>query len=396
MKLLFLSYNYEPDLGAGSFRNTNLAEYLAQNYKELEIDVCTTSPSRYDSFKENYIPNEKRENLRIVRFSVIRSSSNLLFQICSFFLFALKVIIFIRKNKYDAVYASSSRLMTAVLGAFIANKKKSVLYIDLRDLFLDVLKNSNYVLYFLLFPILQSFESFVFKKAKKINLVSEGFKDYLEYKFPKSKFVFFSNGIDDIFVENSKKTKKTKKTNCLKKSEKIKVLYAGNIGYGQALDKILPQMAHKLKKTHDFYVIGDGSEKNLLLSSLKKLDIENVFVRNPVKREDLVKKYYEADILFLHLNNTKAFEKVLPSKIFEYASMNKPILAGVAGFSKKFIQNEIVDAEIFHPLDVSNACKSLMSIDLKKNIDREDFIKKFARSKITAKLAFDVHSTIIN
>ena len=38
--------------------------------------------------------------------------------------------------------------------------------------------------------------------------------------------------------------------------------------------------------------------------------------------------------LFLQLNNIKAFENVLPSKIFDYGSYNKPILAGVSGIAK--------------------------------------------------------------
>jgi len=42
--------------------------------------------------------------------------------------------------------------------------------------------------------------------------------------------------------------------------------------------------------------------------------------------EDLSPSYLvvDADVLFLHLNAYKAFEKVLPSKIFEYAATGRP------------------------------------------------------------------------
>ena len=51
-------------------------------------------------------------------------------------------------------------------------------------------------------------------------------------------------------------------------------------------------------------------------------------------QHELLNYYNQANILFLHLNSIKAFEKVLPSKIFEYAASNKPILAGVEDLLK--------------------------------------------------------------
>lgn len=59
-----------------------------------------------------------------------------------------------------------------------------------------------------------------------------------------------------------------------------------------------------------------------------------------MKREDLLRVYRHADVLFLHLNNLKAFRRVLPSKIFEYAATNKPIWGGLSGYAGRFAKNE--------------------------------------------------------
>ena len=50
-KILYLSFYFEPDLCAGSFRNSPLANELAKqvNGKAL-VDVITTVPNRYSSF----------------------------------------------------------------------------------------------------------------------------------------------------------------------------------------------------------------------------------------------------------------------------------------------------------------------------------------------------------
>ena len=100
----------------------------------------------------------------------------------------------------------------------------------------------------------------------------------------------------------------------------------------------------------------------------------------------------KADILFLHLNNHEAFKKVLPSKIFEYASTGKPILAGVGGFAKSFLNNEVPNSYIFNPTDHIQAKNIFYRIEL-KFIDRKNFIKKFNRQTIMYNLFLDVIST---
>ena len=55
----------------------------------------------------------------------------------------------------------------------------------------------------------------------------------------------------------------------------------------------------------------------------------------------LLEYYKNADILFLHLKNIAAFKRVLPSKVFEYGALGKPIVAGVSGYSANFIKQNL-------------------------------------------------------
>ena len=121
----------------------------------------------------------------------------------------------------------------------------------------------------------------------------------------------------------------------------------------------------------------------------------NVEFLNPVLRDDLMDEYQNADILFLHLNDYKAFQKVLPSKIFEYAATGKPILAGVSGYAAEFLKNEVKGVEIFNPCDVMSMKLGLQKL-LKgpKIIDRSNFLFCYNRKKIMKKLAIDVFSLL--
>ena len=101
-----------------------------------------------------------------------------------------------------------------------------------------------------------------------------------------------------------------------------------------------------------------------------------------MERNLLIDYYYQSDILFLHLDKIKAFEKVIPSKIFEYSIFNKPILAGVAGHPKKFIEENITDSHIFEPNNILDAFNQIKNIDFNKTIDRSEFFVKFKYENI--------------
>ena len=81
----FLSYYFEPDLSAGSFRNTALAkEITKQLSKNSSIDVLTTTPNRYSSYKVISKNNKSLEGINISRIKVANHGNNIFNQSKSF------------------------------------------------------------------------------------------------------------------------------------------------------------------------------------------------------------------------------------------------------------------------------------------------------------------------
>ena len=377
MKLLVLSFNYQPDFCAGSFRSTALVNYLRQELdKDDQIEVITTMPNRYKSLKNPVLNYGEDENIIIRRIPVIDHNNSQILQIFAFIIYAYRVWQLIGNQEYDCIYASSARLATAWLGARISNQKQIPLFLDIRDIFTENIRDTNRFAKLFLLPILKRVEKYTIQSAVHINFVSEGFRNTFHYF--KGKTTFFTNGIDDIFLE-----KKYHK-NC---SNKPKIItYAGNIGEGQGLEKIIPEAAKALAGKYIFNIIGDGGTKHKLVRKLSDLQVNNVNLISPVNQLDLVKYYQESDYLLLHLNDYKAFEKVLPSKIFEYAATNKTIIAGVGGYAKKFIQENIENAFIFDSGDVESLVKFLVNHQVTQK-DRTDFIQQYSRSTIMRSMA---------
>ena len=227
-------------------------------------------------------------------------------------------------------------------------------------------------------------------RATHINLVSPGFENYFKSRYQKKSFSYYMNGIDEVFVPNNTQLEKI---NLIKEISELplRVLYAGNIGEGQGLHKIIPMLAKKLGDRITLRIIGGGGRLKELQSALKLMGVKNVEVMLPMARVDLIQEYESADVLFLHLNNYEAFEKVLPSKIFEYAALGKPILAGVSGYAAQFLSQEVANSAIFIPCDVDGAVKALESL-LIQDVKREKFIDKYLRKNIMKKLSGDMIS----
>tara|TARA_X000000368_G_scaffold419087_1_gene422279 strand:- start:8353 stop:9534 length:1182 start_codon:yes stop_codon:yes gene_type:complete len=387
MKLLIVSYYFTPDLSAGSFRTQALIDALLEN-KDIQIDLITTYPHRYKTFKPDVDLNKRNIRLNVHRIKNVDYGEGFFSQILAFISFSIKVLKVTKNNKWDMVFATSSRLMTAYLGSVISKKNTIPLYVDIRDLFVDTINDlfSKRIVW-IVNPFLKNVEKKTFKRADTINLVSSGFNNYVSRFESSAKISNFTNGIDNIFLDF-----KPQEFNFINK--KLQISYIGNIGGGQALEKIIPKAALKHAEYIEFKIVGDGNAKEALKQQIKKYNIKNVIIEEPIDRSSLLEIYMNSDVLFLHLDGVEAFKKVLPSKLFEYAATNKPIIAGVNGYAKEFIDKNIDNAYVFNPCDVEGFNKVIEKLRMSSfKIDRNQFCTKFSRSEIMKKMSIDILNT---
>ncbi len=383
MNVLILSFYYTPDLCAGSFRTSALVEALYDQLPEgSHVEVITTLPNRYSSFSSDAPELEESPFLTVRRVKLPSHQIGMVDQAKAYFAYVRFVVKRVKKSRsqYDLVFGTSSRLMTAALSAFVARWKKVPLFLDIRDIFVDTIKDVlSSKMALIVKPLFSCLEKWTILSADHVNLVSGGFEDYFKARYPKKSFSYFTNGIDAEFL-----LKNNNISNPFDESLPV-VLYAGNIGEGQGLHKIIPELAKRYSGRLVFYLIGDGSRRKQLEERLAEGKCNNVKLLEPVSRDRLLELYQQADILFLHLNDYDAFRKVLPSKLFEYGAMGKPIWAGVSGYAANFVIEEISNANVFAPCDTDEAEKAFKTLKLIK-IERDKFCQKFSRSKIMSQM----------
>jgi glycosyltransferase involved in cell wall biosynthesis len=384
MRVLVLSFYFPPDLSAGSFRAASLVAALRECAAPgTHIDLITTLPNRYASYLSPAPERESQPGLEVTRIRLPPHRSDMRGQARAFMAFARGALAHTAGCQYDLVFATSSRLMTASLGALIARRQRTRLYLDIRDIFVDTIqdvvpKAFAWSARLALAPL----ESWTMRRADRINLVSPGFEPYFRLRYGDRKFSWFTNGIDDEFLDAAAGEGAQAARGAL-----ATILYAGNIGKGQALHEIVPPLAAALRERARFVIIGDGGCRALLERAVA--GCSNVELHAPLPRAALLEAYRGADVLFLHLGTEPAFLKVLPSKIFEYGALGKPLLAGVGGYAASFIASELDNAAVFAPGDTEAAVRAFESLELATR-PRPRFVARHLRGRIARAMAQDV------
>lgn len=385
-RILLLTFFYPPDLSAGAFRASALVESIQLRAGgSVHIDVLTTQPNRYTSHAVEAMSVEDAPGLTVRRIRLPQAREGFIGQALSFWRYARKVSRLTSYQEYDLVVATSSRLMTAVLGAWVAYRRKARLYLDIRDIFVENLR--------VLFPrplatplgwFFGALERWAINRADKVNLVSDGFLGYFRPRYPGQQFSIFPNGVDGAFIDCA--------FDCMPggvAGQPLQVLYAGNVGDGQGLHLILPELAERMRGRVHFRIVGAGGRLEALRDEVALRGLSNVELLPPVAREQLLQLYQEADVLFLHLNDFPAFRRVLPSKLFEYAATGKPIWAGVAGYAADFIGRQVSNVAVFPPCGVGGAIAALEGLDMAIT-DRAAFVQAYSRERIMNEMAQDI------
>lgn len=274
--------------------------------------------------------------------------------------------------------------MTAALGAWVARKVRARLVLDIRDIFVETMNDLvQSRIAGMALKIFDLLERWTMNRADKISVVSAGFIPYFEGRYKDPPLEVFTNGIDEIFLQDFARGKG-------QSGEELQIVYAGNIGDGQSLHRIVPALAKRLEGVAKFRIVGDGGRIKNLKEEVRSVGVTNVEISPPISRSEVLDLYREADILFLHLNDIPAFRRVIPSKLFEYAATGKPIIAGVAGYCAEFVDSEISNAEVFAPCDLESAMKAIDRLRHTAS-PRSKFIEKYNRKTIMERMARLIH-----
>lgn len=332
-RVWIMTRHYPPDVGALSYRLKHLAETLAEDY---EVTVLTAQPNRYEGAAAAPAI-ERREHLTIRRISSVQllQSRGKVARLLTELLGALwmSLVALRHRGEIDIAFASTPPFFYGLPGLVMKRVGRRPLVLDLRDLWLDWAEETGILDNPLLLRPMRFLERSIIQSADQLTLATEGFRNLLLERHgtdPASATVVF-NGLDKVLIPES--IEPARRHN---EDEPMDVLYAGNLGPSQSIAGILDGMLASLEKWEQLRItiIGNGAQ----WQELNEVSHPRLKVLPHTSREELARMCAETDAFLLHLAALEVYQHTVPSKLFEYAAYERPILCGVSGEARNICE----------------------------------------------------------
>lgn len=347
-KLLVATQYFYPE----NFRiNDMCIEWVKRGY---DVTVLTGVPNYplgdiYNGYKREY-KEEEWNGIHIIRLPVHERGHNLftLFLNCwTYVNYGKKWVDKVVKENngkfpFDTFFTFEVSPMTQALVGAYATKKygvKSILYVQ--DLWpenvIEIMGIKNPI-------VIKPIERMVKKIYRDTNIIlatSESFvkaiQDKIKDKSTIDKVKFWPQYAEDFY----KPLKKNKP------NDKFRICFTGNIGKTQGIE-ILAETAKLIKDDYaknnkeidiEFVIVGDGRNKIEFINSIKKNDVEDMFILMGKKpAEEIPEILSTCDVAFLSFKNIDVFKMTIPAKLQSYMACGMPILASAIGETKKIIE----------------------------------------------------------
>jgi hypothetical protein len=371
-KVLFLLYNYPPELGTAPKRNFQLSESLGEAFDQKFIITCYKSnrkqsgyikeikPFDYRSIvrkysNSGYLSERLKKNVlsRVLIKLINTFPINLIFgegggiYLIESFYFASK---FVKQHKITHVYSSYRPVSDHFVAYMLKRRFPHLCWIaDFRDLPVEPHYQQQYL------PNLhKNIYSYFFKKAKVALTVSSGLANELNLYNDNIEVVM--NGIEDDYLFPKPVIVSS-----------FNIVYTGSLFLEErnpnplfiALNNLIKKGLVDSNLIKIVYAGKDGQSWNQLTSQWQLNEI--TINKDLISSEESRILQQEACINLLLTMASDKLQGILTGKYIEYLKAGSPILAIVKNQNDKFLENEL--QELNAGISVSDQDESILTIE---------------------------------
>jgi colanic acid biosynthesis glycosyl transferase WcaI len=331
---LLLTLYFAPDVAANAVIMTELAEELAA--LGHQVTVVTAFPHYAGNvidrrYRGRLIQQEEYKSMRVVRTYLYTSlhKQRFLVRFLNYVSFnVLSTLAGIFAGPQDIILAPSPPL-TIGLSACIISRVRRIAYVyNVQDIYPDVVVKLGILRNPLVIAFSRWLERFVYSHARHITVLSEGFRANLLRKgVPAEKLTIIPNFVDVDFIRPLPRDNGFRQRFGL--DGRFVVLYAGNLGHSQSLERVLDCAALLQDQDHiAFVIVGNGSRKPYLEARAQQMGLSNMHFIPFQPREDVPEIYAAGDVSLVPLRKGIALDSV-PSKAYTIMASGRPVIAAV-------------------------------------------------------------------
>jgi hypothetical protein len=341
MKLLFLTDNFVPEQNASARRSyEHCRNWVRQG---VQVTVVTTVPNfplgkAQPPYRNRLHARESIDGIEVVRvWTFLAPNSGVILRALDFASFALTGFFAGLAQNADIIVATSPQLLTAACGHFLGRVKRRPWVFEVRDLWPESITAVGAMKEGIVMRLLRRLERKLYSSAERIVTVTEPMRTRLiERGVPEEKVGVVPNGAD--LARLLPRLRSADLAAELRLEGKFVVGYVGTHGFAQGLEVVIKSAALIGENNIHFLFVGEGAKREFLVDLAARLQLQNVTFVRGVPSDTAVEYLALADVIVVPLKNSALFDGALPSKIFEAAAMEKPLLLSAKGLSADVVR----------------------------------------------------------
>ncbi len=342
MKILFLADNFPPEVNAPASRTYDHLKEWKKAGHDVTVITCTPNFPKgkvYDGYKNKLYQTEVMDGINVIRvWSYIAENKGFFRRTLDYISFSVTSFLVGLFVKCDIIIATSPQFFAALSGRTLSFFKRKPWIMEVRDLWPESIKTVGMMKDNLFIKYFEWQEKRCYRSAKHIVVVTDSFKKNLVARgIDAEKISVIKNGANRELFSPMEKDQAIISELGLE-GKKI-IGYIGTHGMAHRLDFIL-KCAKNMENKNDYHflLIGSGARKEELLRLKEAKDITNVTMLDSVPKTEVNRYISILDLALINLRKSDLFKTVIPSKIFENAGMEIPILMGVEGEAQEIIE----------------------------------------------------------
>lgn len=362
MRILYISQYFPPESGATQIRAYEMARNFVR--RGHEVTVISEIPNHPSGIIHPYYRRKLYERVELegidvirvwVKASTVKNFRNRMIFYLSFMFNAILAGVFLTRNSYDLIYASSPPLFVGGTALVLSYVKCTPLIFEVRDLWPESAIELGEISSKRAISWATHLEEACYTRARSIIVVTQGIRERLiERGIPAKKLALITNGanIEHFQFQPEQRAHLRKE---LKLENKFIILYAGIFGVAYDFNTIIEAAKLLIEDpTIHFLIIGDGPKKADIATILSDDATQNLTLL-PEQSYDTISGYYSAsDVTIIPLRRNKFFKGTLPVKIFDAWACQRPVLlCNVEGEASQII-SEANAGLVVPPEDVGN------------------------------------------
>ena len=356
MKLLILTQYFPPETGAPQNRLFELAVRLVK--QGIDVTVLTAMPNYpqmeiYPEYKGKSYLCESLQGITVHRSSIyVSKNKGIVSRLRNYFSFVLSAA---RKSSkldphYDFILCESPPLFLGYTALYLKRRKKAKLIFNVSDLWPESAEKLGVVTNSFLLSFAYRLEKRLYKSSALVTGQTQGICQNIQQRFPNVPCYWLPNGVDLSYYQPNLYNGNDWRKKYGYASDDFILFYGGIIGIAQGLEVILKAakaLAHlpKIK----FVLQGNGPEKPRLTALAKDMGLQNVQFVDSVAKTQMPDVLKSVDASVIPLRKLELFMGAIPSKIFESAAMQVPLLLGVDGEAKSLFIDQGQCGLFFEP-----------------------------------------------